>query len=87
MQKGVSERDLQPAAAPLTLRYPWSSLGLEDRALVEVALSVLLAERSRAFRIAHDVAIAQRRTPPTVDEFELIDILRLRRSIAGGGCD
>ncbi|EEA03436.1 hypothetical protein BH160DRAFT_1291 [Burkholderia sp. H160] len=68
-----------------SLTSVWSGFGPEDRALLEEALSALLAERSRAFRIAHDVAIAQRRTPPSVEEFELSDILRLQRAIAGQG--
>jgi hypothetical protein len=51
------------------------------------ALTALLEERSRAFQIARDVAIAQRRTPPTVDEFELSGILGFQRAIAGGAYD
>ncbi|MGF6654947.1 hypothetical protein OKW34_005537 [Paraburkholderia youngii] len=68
---------------PPALPSVFCGFGPEDRALLEEALSALLAERSRAFRIAHDVAIAQRRTPPSVDEFELSGILRLQRAIAG----
>ena len=62
----------------------WSAISQEERELLSEALSTLLAERSRAFRIARDPAVARRREPPSVEDFALSHILRLQRAVADG---
>ncbi|CAD6557804.1 hypothetical protein ACFQ3P_30945 [Paraburkholderia sabiae] len=59
----------------------WGAICDADRELLVAALGALLEERSRAFRIAHEVAIAQSRQPPTIEDFDLSGILRLQRRI------
>jgi hypothetical protein len=55
------------------------ALSCTDRALLAEALTLLLRERSGAFRIASDVAMSKGREVPDVAEFGLSDILRLSR--------
>lgn len=81
MRKHVADVE-QEAVALRAVPSIWEAITQQDRELVAEALSALLAERSRAFRIAHDSAVAHRRPLPTVDDFELSCILRLQRAVA-----
>ncbi|WP_179402862.1 hypothetical protein [Burkholderia guangdongensis] len=57
------------------------ALSAADREIIEQALSALLRERSVAYEIAVNVAIARGLVQPNVFDFGLPDILRLRRAI------
>jgi hypothetical protein len=83
MQKGATKIGKKPAALPAASDI-WGSITQEERDLLSEALSTLLAERSRAFRIAREMAVARRREPPTVEDFALSHILRLQRAVADG---
>jgi hypothetical protein len=81
MQKDARKIGKKPAALAAASNI-WGAISQEERDLVSEALSTLLAERSRAFRIARDLAVARRREPPTVEDFALSHILRLQRAVA-----
>jgi hypothetical protein len=81
MMPRLTKNVLEIPGAVSTPSTFWGTIDAEERKLLGEALSTLLAERSRAFRIAHDMALARDREPPTVDDFKLSHILRLQRAM------